>query len=59
MSLGVAGVIGAMITLGVLFGLFILSMIVFGLRFVPKSAVAGIHRGSDASTVPVMKTIAA
>ncbi|CAI7612219.1 unnamed protein product [Penicillium manginii] len=59
MSLGVAGVIGAMVTLGVLVGLLVLSMIVFGLRFVPKSAVAGSHRGSDASTVPVMKTTAA
>ncbi|KAJ6000955.1 hypothetical protein N7481_001364 [Penicillium waksmanii] len=59
MSLGVAGVIGALVTLGVLVGLLILSMVIFGLRFVPKSAVAGIHRGSDASTAPAIKTIAA
>ncbi|KAJ5953551.1 hypothetical protein N7454_000447 [Penicillium verhagenii] len=59
MSLGVAGVIGAMVTLGVLIGLLILSMIVFGLRFVPKSAVAGIHRGSDSSIAPMIKTTAA
>jgi acid phosphatase len=58
MSLGVAGVIGALVTLGALVGLLILSMIIFGLRFVPKNAVAGIHRGSDASTALAIKTIA-
>lgn len=56
MSLGVAGVIGALVALGVLVGLLILSMMVFGLRFGPKSALAGIHRGSDVSTASVMKT---
>ncbi|KAJ5986650.1 hypothetical protein N7451_011015 [Penicillium sp. IBT 35674x] len=55
MSLGVAGVIGAMVTLGVLVGLFVLSMLVFGLRFVPKSALAGAKRGSDASVTPIVK----
>ncbi|KAJ5995786.1 hypothetical protein N7481_002763 [Penicillium waksmanii] len=59
MSLGVAGVIGAMVTLGVLVGVLILSMIVFGLRFVPKSAVSGMRRGSDASIIPAMKTTVA
>ncbi|KAJ5772285.1 hypothetical protein N7520_002814 [Penicillium odoratum] len=56
MSLGVAGVIGAMVTLGVLVGLLALSMLIFGLRLVPKSALAINHRGSDASTTPVIKT---
>lgn len=59
MSLGVAGVIGAMVTLGVLVGVLILSMLVFGLRFVPKRAAAGVQRGSDASTIPAMKATAA
>lgn len=58
MSLGVAGVIGALVTLGVLVGLLVLSMLIFGLRFVPKSSVIGEHRGSDASTFPATKTIA-
>ena len=39
MSLGVAGVIGALVTLGVLVGLFLLCMFVFGLRLVPKSTL--------------------
>jgi len=56
MSLGVAGVIGAMVTLGVLAGLLVLSMFIFGLRLVPKSALASTHRASDASTTPAMKT---
>jgi acid phosphatase len=58
MSLGVAGVIGAMATLGVLAGLLVLSMLIFGLRLVPKSALAGIHR-PDASPTPSMKTTSA
>lgn len=56
MSLGVAGVIGAMVTLGVLLVLFILSMFIFGLRLVPKSALAGTRRGSDTSTAVPVKT---
>lgn len=55
MSLGVAGVIGAMVTLGVLVGLFVLSMLIFGLRLVPKSALAYAKRGSDASVAPIVK----
>ncbi|KAJ5303096.1 hypothetical protein N7476_009895 [Penicillium atrosanguineum] len=51
MSLAVAGVIGAMVTLGVLAGFTALVMIVFGLRFVRKSTLAAFSRGSgsDAS----------
>lgn len=59
MSLGVAGVIGAMVTLGVLVGLFLLSMLIFGLRFVPKSALARAKRGSNASSTPIVKENAA
>lgn len=58
MSLGVAGVIGAMVTLGVLAGLTALIMLVFGLRLVRKSTLAAFHRGSgsDASmTEPAVK----
>lgn len=59
MSLGVAGVIGALVTLGVLVGLFILSMFIFGLRLVPKSALVGARRESDTSTAVPIKTDAA
>lgn len=55
MSLGVAGVIGALVTLGVLLGLFILSMFIFGLRLV----LTGARRGSDTSTAVPIKTDAA
>jgi acid phosphatase len=56
MSLGVAGVIGAMVTLGVLAGFTALIMIVFGLRLVRKSTLAAISRGSETSVAaPVVK----
>lgn len=56
MSLGVAGVIGAMVTLGVLAGLNALIMIVFGLRLVRKSTLAAFSRGSETSVAaPVVK----
>lgn len=50
MSLAVAGVIGAMVTLGVLAGLTALIILVFGLRLVRKSTLASLgHQGSEAS----------
>lgn len=58
MSLGVAGVIGAMVTLGVITGLLVLGMFIFGLRLVPKSALASVRRGSDTSTTSALKATA-
>ncbi|CAI7606747.1 unnamed protein product [Penicillium crustosum] len=58
MSLGVAGVIGAMVTLGVIIGLLVLGMFIFGLRLVPKSALASVRRGSDTSTTSALKATA-
>jgi len=58
MSLEVAGVIGAMVTLGVLMGLLVLGIFIFGLRLVPKSALANVRRGSDTSITSAMKTTA-
>lgn len=58
MSLEVAGVIGAIVTLGVLIGLLVLGMFIFGLRLVPKSALASVRRGSDTSTMSAMKATA-
>jgi hypothetical protein len=58
MSLAVAGVIGAMVTLGVLAALTALIIVAFGLRIVRKSTLAAFSRGSgsDASvTTPVVK----
>lgn len=56
MSLGVAGVIGAMVTLGVLAGLTALIMLVFGLRLVRRSTIAAFSRGSETSvTEPTLK----
>ena len=53
MSLAVAGVIGAMVTLGVLAGLTALIILVFGLRLVRKSTLASLGRqGSEASMSP-------
>jgi hypothetical protein len=53
MSLAVAGVIGAMVTLGVLAVLTALILLVFNLRLVRKSALAPVGRGSEASITPV------
>ncbi|KAJ5168735.1 uncharacterized protein N7482_004329 [Penicillium canariense] len=53
MSLAVAGVIGAMVTLGVLAGLTALIILAFNLRLVRKSTLAAISRGSEASIVPL------
>jgi len=50
MSLAVAGVIGAMVTLGVLAALTALIMFVFGLRLVRKSTLAACSRDSEFST---------
>lgn len=58
MSLAVAGVIGAMVTLGVLALLTALIIVAFGLRLVRKSTLAAFSRGSgsDASaTAPMVK----
>lgn len=53
MSLAVAGVIGAMVTLGVLAGLTALIILVFGLRLVRKSTLASLGRQvSEASMTP-------
>ncbi|OQE24038.1 hypothetical protein PENFLA_c010G06223 [Penicillium flavigenum] len=57
-SLGVAGIIGAMVTLGVLMGLLVVGMLAFGLRLVPKSALDSVRRGSDTSITPAMKMTA-
>jgi acid phosphatase len=53
MSLAVAGVIGAMVTLGVLAGLTALLLLVFNLRLVRKTTLASLTRGSEGSTSPV------
>lgn len=47
MSLVVAGVIGAMVTLGILVGLAVLILLVFGLRPVRKSTLAALRQGSE------------
>ncbi|KAJ5669696.1 hypothetical protein N7462_010766 [Penicillium macrosclerotiorum] len=52
LSLADAGVIGAMVTLGVLAGLSVLLMLIFNLRLVRKSTLAAINRGSEASLTP-------
>ncbi|KAI9926287.1 hypothetical protein AWENTII_007160 [Aspergillus wentii] len=57
MSLGVAGVIGAMVTLCVPAGLLVLSMLIFSLQLMPKSALTGIYR-PDASPTPSMNDLA-
>jgi hypothetical protein len=53
MSLAVAGVIGAMVTLGVLAGLTALLLLVFNLRLVRKTTLASLGRGSQGSITPV------
>jgi acid phosphatase len=58
MSLAVAGVIGAMVTLGVLAGLTALLLLVFNLRLVRKSALASRGRGSESSITPVAEKAA-
>ncbi|KAJ5216026.1 uncharacterized protein N7498_002433 [Penicillium cinerascens] len=56
LSLGDAGVIGAMVTLGVLAGLTALIMLVFGLRLVRKSTLAAFSRSSETPvTGPTVK----
>ncbi|KAJ5380727.1 uncharacterized protein N7496_003155 [Penicillium cataractarum] len=58
MSLAVAGVIGAMVTLGVLAGLTALLLLVFNLRLVRKSTLASLGRGSETSITPVAEKAA-
>jgi hypothetical protein len=57
MSLAVAGVIGAMVTLGVLAGLTALLLLVFNLRLVRKTTLASLGRGSQASITPVTSKV--
>ncbi|CEO60601.1 hypothetical protein PMG11_05219 [Penicillium brasilianum] len=58
MSLAVAGVIGAMVTLGVLAGLTALLLLVFNLRLVRKSALTSRGHGSESSFTPVAEKAA-
>jgi hypothetical protein len=50
MSLGVAGVISAMVTLAVILGIELLIMILGGLRLVSKKRLAGTAAPSEAKT---------
>lgn len=55
-SLVVAGVIGAGVTLGVLVGLAVFIMLVFGLRLVRKRTLAALRQGPEVpTTTPVVK----
>lgn len=58
MSLAVAGVIGAMVTLGVLAGLTALLLLAFNLRLVRKSALTSRGHGSESSFTPVAEKAA-